>query len=71
VFLHELGHLQRVDGQARSNRLKYAREKLAQEFAIEWCEQLWSEPFAHPDAVHNAPSVEEISALRQAEENVT
>jgi hypothetical protein len=55
VFLHELGHLQLVDEGARSDRLKYAGEKLAQEFAMRWCNQLWSEPFSHPDPVHNPP----------------
>ena len=71
LFLHELGHLQLVDGEARSDRLRYARERLAQEFAVEWCERLWSVPFAHPDPVHNAPSVEEMNALRGANEAVT
>jgi hypothetical protein len=70
VFLHELGHLQLVDGQVRSDRLKFARENLAEEFAIEWCARLWAEPFAHIDPVHYAPSVEEINAIRQMEENV-
>jgi hypothetical protein len=63
VFLHELGHLQLVDEQARSNRLKFADEKLAEEFAIEWCAKLWSERFDHPDAVHNPPTPAEIEAL--------
>jgi hypothetical protein len=44
---------------------------LAEEFAIEWCGRLWSEPFAHPDPVHNAPGVEELRALRRAEANGT
>jgi hypothetical protein len=66
VFLHELGHLQLVNGEARSDRLKFAREKLAQEFAIEWRGRLWSEPFEHQDPVHNAPSIVELKALRQA-----
>jgi hypothetical protein len=55
VFLHELGHLQLIDKGARSIRLKYAHEKLAQEFAMYWCSELWSEPFPHPDPVHNPP----------------
>lgn len=37
VFLHELGHLQLVYKETRSIRLKFAREKLAQEFAMHWC----------------------------------
>lgn len=61
VFLHELGHLQPIDENARSLRLKFAREKMAQTFAVEWCNRLWSEPFAHPDPVHNPPSPEEFA----------
>ena len=60
VFLHELGHLQIIDGHARSDRLKFARERLAEEFAVEWCRRLWSQPFAHPDPVHNPPSAAEL-----------
>src|SRR5947209_3045874 len=41
VFLHELGHLQVVDPEAESDRLIFAREKLAEEFAMAWCETLW------------------------------
>jgi hypothetical protein len=65
VFLHELGHLQLVGGQGHSGRLTFARERSAQEFAIEWCDRLWSEPFAHPDPVHNPPSAQEMTALWQ------
>jgi hypothetical protein len=68
VFLHELGHLQLIDGQARSNRLKFAREKLAEEFAVEWCARLWSEPFIHPDPVHNPPTAEELDVVGSAAE---
>src|SRR5262249_59463945 len=60
VFLHELGHLQLIDDHARSERLKFARERRAEEFAVEWCARLWSEPFAHPDPVHGPPSPEEL-----------
>jgi hypothetical protein len=60
VFLHELGHLQLIDAKSRSDRLKFAREKLAQQFAMKWCQALWSEPFAHPDPVHNRASPLEI-----------
>ncbi|HEV3164776.1 MAG TPA: hypothetical protein VGZ22_12175 [Isosphaeraceae bacterium] len=63
VFLHELGHLQVINHQARSDRLKFAREKLAEEFAVAWCDRLWSAPFAHPDPVHNPPTAEELDAL--------
>jgi hypothetical protein len=55
VSLHELGHLQLVDGKAHSDRLKYAREKLAHDFAAEWANRLWSELFPHRDPVHNPP----------------
>src|SRR5580700_4666571 len=48
VFLHELGHLQPVNEDARSARLKFAREKIAQAFAMHWYKRLWSESFAHP-----------------------
>jgi hypothetical protein len=63
VFLHELGHLQLIDENARSDRLQFAREKLAEEFAVEWCNRLWSEPFAHSDPVHNPPSQKELDPL--------
>lgn len=46
VFLHELGHLQLVGEKSRSPRLKFAREKLAPGYAMEWCKRLWSQPFA-------------------------
>jgi hypothetical protein len=65
VFLHELGHLQLIDDLARTDRLKFAREKRAQEFAVEWCNRLWSEPFVHADPVHNRPSAHELAALRR------
>ena len=60
VLLHELGHLQLINGNARSQRLRFAREKLAQIFAAQWCSRLWSMPFPHPDPVHNPPSSEEL-----------
>jgi hypothetical protein len=63
VFLHELGHLQLVDEDARSVRLKFAHEKLAQSFAVQWCNRLWSTPFAHPDPVHNRPTQEEFASF--------
>jgi hypothetical protein len=61
VFLHELGHLQPVNGDARSARLKFAREKMAQAFAMRWNSQLWSESFPHPDPVHNPPAPDELA----------
>jgi hypothetical protein len=63
VFLHELGHLQLINERLRSDRLKFAGEKLAEEFAVHWCALLWSEPFAHPDQVHNPPTLEELAAI--------
>jgi hypothetical protein len=60
VLLHEFGHLQLVNGNERSKRLRFAREKLAQMFAAQWCSRLWSMPFPHPDPVHNPPSSEEL-----------
>lgn len=63
VFLHELGHLQLINERSSSDRLKYAHEKLAQEFAMEWCRRLWSKPFEHSDPVHNPPTPDEIAAL--------
>lgn len=56
VFLHELGHLQVVDEDSRSIRRRFAHEKLAQEFAVHWCNHLWSMPFDHSDPVHNPPA---------------
>jgi len=66
VFLHELGHLQRIKEGTRSVRLQFAREKLAQEFAMQWCKQLWSKPFPHPDQVHNPPAPEEFAPFTPA-----
>ena len=61
VFLHELGHLQIVDEEAKSVRRKFADETKAQEFAMNWCKFLWSAPFDHPNPVHNPPSPEELT----------
>ena len=60
VFLHELGHLQIVDERTESDRLRFAHEKLAEEFANFWRGTLWAEHFVHPDPVHNPPSDEEL-----------
>lgn len=56
VFLHEVGHLQLVNERSRSERLRFALEKYAQEFADRWRRKLWSEHFDHPDPVHNTPA---------------
>jgi hypothetical protein len=63
VFLHELGHLQILNERADSNRRKFANEKLAEAFAMEWYKKLWSEPFDHPDPVHNPPKPEEFATI--------
>lgn len=61
VFLHELGHLQVIDEQAKTQRRKFAMETRAEEFARQWCKRLWLKPFAHPDPVHNPPTAEELA----------
>jgi hypothetical protein len=65
VFLHELGHLQIIHAEAKSERRKFAMETRAEEFAARWSKKLWSEPFSHPDPVHNPPSAEELAALNE------
>jgi len=62
VLLHELGHLQMIDEDRRSARLRFAREKLAQSFAVAWRKRLWSAPFPHADPVHNPSGVNEARA---------
>jgi tetratricopeptide (TPR) repeat protein len=64
VFLHELGHLQVVNEKANRIDRRFAMEKRAQEFAEHWCRELWSQPFDHPDPVHNPPTAEEIESVR-------
>jgi hypothetical protein len=63
VLLHELGHIQVVDAKASDFRRRYAGETLAQRFADNLRHELWSEPFDHPDPVHNPPSDAEVSML--------
>ena len=65
VFLHELGHLQIVDPEARTERRKFASETKAQEFADEWRARLWAEPFAHPDPIHNPASPAELEMVQR------
>jgi hypothetical protein len=67
VLLHELGHFQLINENAPSTRLQFAREKLAQAFAMEWCNRLWSKPFDHSDPVHNPPSPEELESIQHNE----
>jgi hypothetical protein len=68
VFLHELGHLQLIDENRRSVRLKFAHEKLAESFAIQWRNRLWAEPFRNPDPVHNPPTAKEFESLSVRDE---
>lgn len=68
VLLHEIGHLQVIDENRRSARLRFAREKLAQAFAMQWCKRLWSTAFPHKDPVHNAPCSEELAAEVRTDE---
>lgn len=63
VFLHELGHLQVVNESGKSERLKFAREKLAIDFARQWRRRLWSTTFVHADPVHNAPTAQEFTTI--------
>lgn len=60
VFLHELGHLQVVDPDAKNMRRRFASESLANEFAKNWRRKLWQGPFDHPDPVHYAPRCENL-----------
>lgn len=63
VFLHEIGHFQIIDPSSSSFRRKFAHETKAQEFADFWRGKLWRERFSHPDPVHNAPSIEELTRI--------
>jgi hypothetical protein len=63
VFLHEIGHLQIIDGQSSNNNRKFASETLAQKFADELRRKLWSSNFEHPDPVHNQPQPDELSII--------
>jgi hypothetical protein len=56
VFLHELGHLQLINAKRQSEKLRFAHERNAEEFADQWRRKLWSEYYDHADPVHNAPS---------------
>jgi hypothetical protein len=61
VLFHEVGHLQVIDKSASRVKRKFASETRAQEFADELRRTLYSEPFEHPDPVHNTPTIEELS----------
>jgi hypothetical protein len=63
VFLHQLGHLQVIRPDAKSDRMKFALDLKAQEFADFWRDRLWAVEFDHHDLVHNAPSTDELVAL--------
>ncbi len=60
VLLHEIGHLQIIDENSTGVYNKFARDGKAQEFAMVWCQRLWSEPFDDPDPVHNPPTKDEV-----------
>ena len=68
TFLHELGHTQLINPKAMSERLRYARERKAEEFAEKWRKELWSHDFDHPDPVHNKPSPAELADLKRFSE---
>ena len=63
TFLHELGHLQVILPKESNPNRKFAREPIAQGVANYWRGEMWSQPFDHPDPVHNPPSPEEMSLL--------
>jgi hypothetical protein len=63
VFLHELGHLQIIDPDARRLNRRFASETKAEEFAAGWRQQLWAGRFDHSDPVHNPPTAEELERL--------
>ena len=63
VFLHELGHLQVIDPDAKTERRKFAMETKAAEFAAFWRRRMWTQPFEHPDPVHGPPAVGELQEL--------
>lgn len=63
VFLHELGHLQVIDPDAKNDRRQFAMETKADEFAASWRRRLWAKPFDHPDPVHGPPTPEELARL--------
>jgi len=56
VFLHELWAIPLVNERRRSVRLRFAREKLAQQFADHWRSALWSKHFDRPDPIHTRRS---------------
>ncbi|MEW6279849.1 MAG: hypothetical protein AB1758_14570 [Candidatus Eremiobacterota bacterium] len=55
VLLRELGHLQEVEPDRRSEHRRFAGDTLAQAFADTWRRELWSTPFDHPDPAHHPP----------------
>ena len=61
VLLHELGHLQLINPKSKHWDRKYASETLAKDFADRWRRKLFSEPFDHPDPIHNPPTEEELA----------
>jgi serine/threonine protein kinase HipA of HipAB toxin-antitoxin module len=37
---------------------------------MDWCNRLWSQPFDHPDPVHNPPSADELATLSRVTEAI-
>jgi len=70
VFLHELGHLQIVEPEAKRLRRKFASETKAQEFADYWREKLWLNRFDNADSVHNPPTSDELNQLEDNTANL-
>jgi hypothetical protein len=66
TLLHEIGHLQIVDPNAKEPRRLFADETRAQAFADMWRKRLWSRSFDHPDPVHNPPTQVELATLQES-----
>jgi tetratricopeptide (TPR) repeat protein len=64
TFLHELGHLQIVDKNRKSEKMRFAREKLSDEFSAFWRKKLWDKKFNHNDPVHNKPTTSELKRIQ-------
>jgi len=65
VFLHELGHMQVIDPQAKSTRRRFADETKAQAFADEWRERLWATPSGLADPAHDPPGEAELHLVER------
>lgn len=65
TFLHEIGHMQVVDPDAKEPRRRFAGETKAQQFAELWRGRLWAERLEHLDPVHNAPTQEQLEMFER------